>query len=244
MQRQAIRDPGHAVLAHAEGDIAPAELARPDHGSLGEGCRIRAGEVRRAPDQRRHTLRNRVEDLPRGHTRRHRLRGAEIRPERGQVVGQAPLDHGLPELAQAPVSQGLGATLLPLAAQAPASFQIGTEHPGYVARELEGGEIPAEILARLIGPLVAESAMRRGGVDGGGALADLRLTGDEVRPVLTCHGLRECRADLRRIVPVHLLHLPAVGLVAAWNVLGERQAGRPVDGDAVVVIEHDQSPEA
>ena len=47
-----------------------------------------------------------------------------------------------------------------------------------------------------------------------------------------------------RVAVLHLEHLPAVRLVPLAHVLGERELGAAVDGDVVVVVEHDERAEA
>jgi hypothetical protein len=77
----------------------------------------------------------------------------------------------------------------------------------------------------------------------GDALGDDRAAGDQRRPRI---GLG--RADRRRhrleVVPVHFDDVPVGDAKAGGDVFADRQARRPVVGDAVVVPEQDQLAQA
>ena len=75
---------------------------------------------------------------------------------------------------------------------------------------------------------------------GGRAVADRRPAGDQRGPVAGPGGLDGRRHRLR-IVAVDRRRVPAVGLEALDLVVGDRERGRPVDRDAVVVEQHDQA---
>lgn len=79
-----------------------------------------------------------------------------------------------------------------------------------------------------------------------GAEADRGVDLDERR--LVGHGLGRLDGLLDGGVVVVAvlddLHVPAVGLVALLHVLGERDVGAAVDGDLVIVVQHDELAEA
>ena len=71
--------------------------------------------------------------------------------------------------------------------------------------------------------------------DGGGHLDDRRLVGRSL-------GSLDRLGDGIHISVAlgHVLHVPAVGLIALQYVLGEGHIGAAIDGDAVVVVQGDQ----
>ena len=72
----------------------------------------------------------------------------------------------------------------------------------------------------------------------------VRVTTSVGRAVVR-RGLLDHRVDRLEVVDVvEVQHLPAVGLVASGDVLGEGDLGRAVDRDAVVVPEDDEPAEA
>ena len=78
----------------------------------------------------------------------------------------------------------------------------------------------------------------------GAAVADVRPTDDERGPC----GLGLCGGD-RRVERVEVIDVgdaedvPSVTLESAFHIVGERQIGRTVDRDMVVVVEADQLAE-
>ena len=82
---------------------------------------------------------------------------------------------------------------------------------------------------------------RRAGL-GRRAVADDRPAGDHRGPALVA-GRLHGGGQRGRIVPVDRLDVPAAGLEAPCLVVGGRQAGRPVDGNFVVVEQDDQPAE-
>ncbi len=73
---------------------------------------------------------------------------------------------------------------------------------------------------------------------------DVRAADDERRLVLDGHGVARGLLDaVEREVLAEVLHVPAVGLVALADVLGERERGVALDRDVVVVVEGDQAAE-
>jgi len=101
-----------------------------------------------------------------------------------------------------------------------------------------------KLLARRFDFLPAE----RGAVGRGGALlvgravADDRPAADQARP-LVGDRLFQCAADLAGVEPVALGRVPATRRIARHHVLVAREVGRTVDGDSIVVPQHDQPPE-
>ena len=74
------------------------------------------------------------------------------------------------------------------------------------------------------------------------ALADDRSAGDERRPVIRDR-LVERAADVGHVVPVAFRDVPAGRGVTSLDVLAGRQARAAVDGDLVVVPQHDHAAE-
>lgn len=95
----------------------------------------------------------------------------------------------------------------------------------------------------------AISSAPRGAVDAvgallvRGALPDDRGQDDEGRLLSLGLGLGDELGDAGEVVHRSLEDLPAVGLVALGNVLGEGDVGGAVDGDLVGVVEGDELPE-
>ena len=78
---------------------------------------------------------------------------------------------------------------------------------------------------------------------GGEAEADDRAAGDHRGPVRHRAGGDDRLADRVRVVAVDLEHVPAGGAEAPDLVVGDREAGRAVDRDRVVVPEGDEPAE-
>ena len=79
---------------------------------------------------------------------------------------------------------------------------------------------------------------------GGRAAGDDRAALDQGRALGLPAGGLEGLGDGRRVVAVDVQDVPAVGLEALADVLGEGEVGGAVDGDRVVVVEIDQLAEA
>ena len=74
---------------------------------------------------------------------------------------------------------------------------------------------------------------------------DVGADDDQARPVGDLAGVGQRLLDaVERDVLAEVLHVPAVGLVARGDVLGERERGVALDRDVVVVPERDQLAEA
>ncbi len=75
----------------------------------------------------------------------------------------------------------------------------------------------------------------------GRGIADDRAQFDERRPVGDGLGVGDGLLDGRHVLAaLHLLHVPAVGLVARGGVLAQRDVGVVLDRDLVVVVEDDE----
>src|SRR5437762_853362 len=108
--------------------------------------------------------------------------------------------------------------------------------------DFERTVVPAELLAGARDLLLAERrAVRGGGARlGRRAVADNRLAGDHRRLVGDVACLADGAGDGVGIVPVYPLHMPTRGGEALLVVVRGRERGRPVDRNAVVVVQHDQ----
>ena len=244
MQGQAVHRGGHAMFADAVMDIAAGIVAGLDDGGfLGLGI-VRAGQVGGAADQFRQHRGQRVDHMLRGHA------GGDLRLLFGgllleglhrlvETAGQAPGQNALQLLAF--LAAQLVHLLLP--ALAGGGTALADLAPGGqdVLGNLEGRMGPAQ---RRAGALDLLSAQRRA-VGGSAALllrraiADDGLAGDQRRGV----GLaRLCDGgfDGGGVVAIHRLHVPAGSLEAALLVLRGGEAGRAIDGNAVIVEQHDQ----
>ncbi len=135
----------------------------------------------------------------------------------------------------------LARALLPglaLRAAARARRPPGRQHVG---RHLEGRMRPAELVARAL-DLVGPQRLAVGGglaLLGRRAVADHGLAGDQRRLVGAARPF-DGRPDRRGIVAVDPHRAPARRLEARDLVVGDGKRGRPVDGDRVVVEQHDQ----
>ena len=109
-----------------------------------------------------------------------------------------------------------------------------------VAGDLEGAVLPA-IGGLGVGDqlLIGQRAVALGGVLRRGAERDMRLAGDHRGARVGLGGL-DRPVDRLGVVPVDRLHVPARGLEALGLIgdVGDRHLA--VDGDAVVVEEHDE----
>ena len=108
----------------------------------------------------------------------------------------------------------------------------------------EGRVRPAELLARSSDFLGSERLAVSVVVafQGGGALADPGLAGDQRRPVLPRRPAQR-PVDLGHVVAIDPPRGPAGGAEAGELVAAFRQGGGPVDGDVVVVPKHGQPSE-
>jgi hypothetical protein len=247
--RHPVDGSAHAVLAHAEEDVAPGALTRValvvPAGELRLG---RLREVGGAADHRRHV----------GGEGRHRLLPGCAR---GELV-LAPVD-GAQRVADArqrapgpggvPLGGAVGIllapgaeALVPLRLQRGAAGRLVEVLAHLVGDEELGVGIPPEPLLGDAHVLLAQRlAVDVGRSHVGRGVADDRLHPDERRALVLLHGVVDGALERGQVVGVvHRLHVPAVGLEALGHVLGgEAQVGRAVERDVVVVVEVDDPPE-
>ena len=244
VQRHAVHRRGHAELADAVIDVAPGIiLGRQRPGRLGLGI-VGAGEVGRAADGRRdcggdHFQRH-FRRLARGERRRAVDQGVEI-GRQPALVGLA--GHPLHELSL-DVRRRFVEALFPLDPLDRSALPDLAPGGQDVVGDGEFVRRQAELLARRRHLVLAErrAVGGRSALFIGRAIADHRLAADQARPHVG-DGLFERLADLARIEPVAFDRVPARRGMARHHVLGARQVGRAVDGDLVVVPQHDQPPE-
>ena len=248
MQVQAVDDGGHAELAHAVVDVVTVgrvleyvDAARP----VGV---VRAGQVGRAADQlgqvRGEFLDARARGLAGGDLLVVALHlGQDLLDQAVEVVGQlafhAPLEFG-----------GLFRVRLfvSLEALVPGLFGgrallAGVPGGADVVGNLERAVLPAQLLAGGGDFVLAQGGAVHAGGAGlvGGTEADGGLAADQRGLVVHRGGAVDGGRDGLGTVAVDVFdHVPAVGLEAGGGVVVEPAVGVAVDGDVVVVVEHDQ----
>ena len=248
MQREAVHRGRHAVLADAVMDVVAGERVARDR-RLRLGMRqVRMRQVGRAADRSGNCPGDAVEHLLRSLPRRElRTLGGKALAQfrRGLGIGvrqgnRLALDKQVALLGRrAFVAIEPGETLdLPALPDHPPCFQDRDRHH-------EGLIVPAERSPRRRGLLGAERRAMRllGALTIRRAVADDGAAGDQRRScALALLGNR-----LRNrfgIVPVDTAHRPAGGSEARELVVRGRERGRAVNGDAVVVEQHDQAGQA
>ena len=255
IERDAIGDGPHGVLAHTEVDVAPRKGIRalfgprPDDPVLAQNrWRRRAGEIRRAPH---HVGHRRVQT---GKNRGRVLAGGVVHVREALGESFTEIRRHFPIARRVP---GLG------------TFRIRFS-PGLMARldrapiRLLLGDTAIEIIAHVIGNMEGRLLGPPHGLLGAGRL--LRSQGRAVGLVLACHARApasdhcpqndqagtiddaarrfQTLAQLRHRLPVDgPLHMPALGLEARGDVFTEGEFGPPVDGDPVVIVNEDQVAE-
>ena len=114
----------------------------------------------------------------------------------------------------------------------------------HIVRDFERRQVPAKLDPRRGNLVRAErGAMGRGSaLLVGRAKADDRLAANEARPRVGERFLDRA-VDGAGIEPIAFARVPLRGLVPGDHVLVARQIGRAVDGDVVVVPQHDQPAE-
>jgi len=230
------------VLADAEVEV----VAGVGGGEVGQPLDQRLvgrRQVRRAAEQLRDVGRDGVEHLAgRGAGGDRLVGGLEGRqrgfPAVGELAGEAPLEVG--RVVRMGSAVGLQ-TLGPLRLHLPAALARGVERHarrvGHQEGRLGG---PAE---RLLGGdrLVRSErrAMRLGGAGlGRAAVADHGAHADQGGLFALAFGRDDRRLHRRQVVDViDVQHAPAVRQEALLDVFAEREAGRAVEGDVVVVVE-------
>ena len=245
MQAHAVDGGGHTMLADAPMDEAARELARRDGGGGGDLRIIGAGEICGARHQLGQSGRDGGDDgfggLAGGDFAGV-LRGGALEREHGlakgrrQVAREAALELSLVGIGLEgllPRRMGVGATRT---RRAPGVQNVLRDHEGL------GG--PAQRLAgagdlRLAQRLAMGLGRARAG---GGAIADGGLAAD-VAGLVGGLGALQRREDGVLIVPVDPLGEPAAGLETLHLIdgIGDRQGA--VDGNVVVVMQHDHAGE-
>ena len=249
-QRQPVDHGAHRVLADAEVEVAPAVLAGLDAPAAVDERERGGRQVGRAADQLGNLGRRPLDDLLGG------LAGGDhagvrallrdVGPEAGrQRVAELTLE--LPGLGLEVLAVGLELllpALLLLAAAVDGLAEVGERLVGDEER------LEARVAVDLLGEpdlLLAERRavravrvllVRRAG-------RDVRAHDDQARAVRDLlrrghRGVELVEAD----VLVQVLDVPAVGLVAGADVLGEGELRVALDRDVVVVVEADQAAEA
>ena len=237
------------MLAHAVADVASARVVGREVGSPRKTRVVRRRQVGRPADHVRQLRHDRVEDLALCLARGHRAGGVErrqARPDGVPVVGKLTRDRTAQARRLGRESLGVpGQPGLPLALARRACGH-GLAEPlecrrGHDERRRRIAPVPhlgagnfrvAERRpVRLGRPLLRRAAV-----------ADHGPNPDEARP----RGLGARRIEgaphRSEVVAIALdrLHEPAVRLVPLRHVFRERQRGRPVDRDAVVVVQDDE----
>ena len=263
-QGDPVEDIAHRVLADAEvqgaavvvADEGVAGLLRRQEGRLAlhRGV-VRPGEVGRAAPELGKHVGERAQHLSGRHPGRL-LADRELRQRRLEAFGQfarpQPLVErvavgvgGLPLLeAGLPGGPGLGGT----------GGRVG---PGVLQHRRVDGEVgfrvEAEFLLQagdLLGPQlgavhrVVAGLGRQRPADDRGQLDEGRLVSDCLgRLDGVVEGLDVLLVGGHAVGPVDVLDVPAVGLIARGDVLGERDLGLALDRDPVVVVDQDEVAE-
>ncbi len=249
MVRHAVGDRAHAVLADAVVEVpALARLAVEGAGAFDRVHR-RLGEIGVAADQPRHRLRDRAERVAGrvagGHLvarlpgRKGRVPGLRqlVRPRQAPLLGQVLVLGGPAVVRLAPCRVRLAAARGRVHVRA----DLGGDVEGVVlVRPAERGLGADDFLLaerRAVG-LGRVRLVRR-------AVADRRVDDDQGGPGGVCaRGLDRVVDPLEVGVPLRdVQDLPSVGLVARRRVLVGRLGERPVERDAVRVVEDDEAAE-
>ncbi len=252
MQGDPVHDRAHAELAHTVIDVIATGLGgRQGPRGITQG-QVGTGEVRGAADQFRQFRRVGVDRLQRGLARGRAVAGGlalrdegarRSREARRKRTGRAAqelrrelrVSLAIALEALVPGSLGGGATL--------PRVPPGVDFPG----NHEGLAGPAQGLARRGDLLLAQGGTVRGGC----ALlvrrppADHGTAADQRGPVVLEAGDPRRVAYGLRVVPVdRRQYLPAIGFEAGRRVIAEPPLDLAIDGNAVVVIEHDELAQA
>ena len=242
MQRDAVHRRRHAMLADAVMDVPPAVILRGDRlHALRQGV-VRPGQVGRAADGlgqggvddlQRHLAGLAGRDLG-GVLRQAMAIGRHRRVQRRRIgAGHQGAERG--------ALRAGGQPLRPAPAHCPAPGRDLAPGGGDLGRDDEGRLGPAQFLPgrRDLVRAQGRAMHRRRALLVGCALADQRLAGDQ-RGARIDPGRGDRGGDGFLVVAVDGADMPAAGSEAGQLVGRGRQVGAPVDGDAVVVPEHDQ----
>ena len=248
-QREAVDDRAHRVLANAEVQVAPAVVPGLDAvGALDQRQR-RGREVGGSADEVGQPGRDPLQHLlPRLAGGDHAGVGPLLRRVGAEAVGQAVGEEALEfgRLDGEVRAEG-GERLVPLRLLLTPALDRAAE----VLQRLLGNEegLEAGIAVDLLGQPDLLLAERRS-VRAVGVLLvrragrDVRADDDQAGAVLDLLG--DAQRLLQAVEPdvlVEVLHVPAVGLVAGADVLGEGELRVALDRDVVVVVEPDQPAE-
>ncbi len=243
MQRHAIHGCGHAMLTHAIVDIAAGVIGGLNRGVIAGAGVYRTGQVRRTAHQSRIFACESFNRLARrgagGQCRLVFQHGLDVRFQR-LYGSQRRLTRQLADEGFK-MFRGLQALLPGCARQcakacgaAPAIIDVIRDHEGLMTptQRFAG---PGNLLStqRCAVRTCRARLRRRAKPDGG-------LAGDEDRLVALL-GFGECGINGNRVVAIHLHRGPACAFEARAVVHGIRQVRRAVDGDGIVVPQHDQA---
>ena len=261
VQGDPVEDRAHGVLAHTEVEGAPEgpialglrQRGGQEGGLAGHGRVVRAGQVRRPAPQLGHHAGQGGEHLARRRTGGQGLTHLPGRQSRLKALGQAV---GLKALQQRGTG-GVG----PLPGRE-ALLPARSGGPGVVGGPCAGvgddvlGKDEALLGIQAQGPLEPGDLLgpELGAVGGGLALlgrggpGDERVQADQRRARALGAGRHDGlvqRLEVLRVAvgagaPVDVEHLPAVGLEAGRDVLGEGDVRVALDGDVVVVVDGDE----
>ncbi len=242
-QRHAVDDRAHAMLAHAEVEVAAVIAARLERAGAVDERLGRGREIGRSADQPGEPGGDRVQDLAAGIARGHALL---VRREDGDVgvpaLGELVRQHRVELLRQIGLGGAIGlAQRLPCGAERLAAFGDGAFEPLLHAV----GDEELGILGPAIGLLGAADvvvghrlAMRLGGALDRAAIADDRVNHDQGRPVVGALELRDRGGDGGGVVGiVHVDDVPAIGLEALADILVEGEIGAAFDRDVVRIVD-------
>src|SRR5438067_2130310 len=248
---EAVDDGSHAVLAHAEMDVAAAVLAPADVALVLQVGQRRRIEVRRSADERRNQLGGLLQDRRSDLARRVRL--LDGRHYLDELVGEVAGDGAARELvedarlvgiARPPLRESLLPGLVILLQLLDAASPEGADVVGHEEGRLER---PAQVLLRAPDLVLPERrAVGLVGIRlGGRAVSEHGAHRDDARPVLHRPGGGNGAIDGFDVVAVlDAQGVPAIGGVAPEPILGEGDLGVAGERNVVVVIQKDEVAEA
>ena len=243
MQRHAVHRRRHAVFAHPPMDIAPLAVVHVEYGHVRRFRVVRPRQIGRAAHgfahDRVYRLQHHLRALPRGHLRPglaglllHRADHRRQAP--GHLAGEDPVELGPAAFGQFGQA-GLPGLALGGAAGAdrlPGGLDLG----GDVER-LRAPAIGGLGLGQLL--RIGQRAVPLRGILRGVAQRDMRPAGDHAGAARGPGG-GDRRVDGGRVMAVDFLHVPARRPEPRHLIGGIGQIHAPVDGDVVVVPQHDQ----
>ena len=249
MQVDAVHRGGHAEFAHAVADVAAGGLAGVLAVHRLDARQVRAGQVGRSADHlgqgRRQRLKRHLAGLAgRGFFRIGEQFGAGVLQRRfiiaGQGAGQAAVELGADRAGFRAQAR------FPCLALVGAPAADGQPFRGEIVRDGEGLGRPADGLFGQRSLVLAQGRAVDGIAAGlvGRAETDHRLHRDQRG--FGGFGLGGGQRLVQRlaVMAVAVLNVPAHRLEPGRDVFRERNRGRPVDGDGVVIVKHDQLAKA